>query len=219
MSVELVNDHVLLPDTADWSTPPKWSRRWHNEIADGVTGAEARAALRAQPRISLSYQLTPASVAAAQMLDDRLRAALKSGLACCPFFGRGGEITSNAGIGDEVVSVQDAFTWAAGDYFFVGDEINGEAIMVTAAVLTDGVWELTLDAAFTSAHLAGALGWPLLFGQPVVSELQALTTRLATVPITLTELVSARSAQLGTVTAPGGAGIGVMAIGSTFIIG
>lgn len=219
MSVELVNGHVLLPNPADWSTPPKWSRRWENEIADGVTGAESRAALRAVPRQALSYQITPVGVVAVQMLDDRLRAALKTGLACGPLHGRGGEIMASVVATDTEITVRDTFAWQAGDYFFAGDEEGHDALLVTEADLADGVWTLTLDEPFTRGRLAGALAWPLLFGKFAVAEMEALTQRLGPVEITLTERTSARSAQLGTVTPPGGAGIGVMAIGSTFIIG
>lgn len=219
MSVELVNGHVLLPNSADWSTPPKWSRRWENEIADGVTGAESRAALRATPRQSLNYRLTPASIVTTQMLDDRLRAALKTGLACAPMWGRGCEVAASVLAGVSSITVRDAFDWQAGDYLFLGDENNSDAMLVTAAVLALGIWTLTLDDPLTLPHLAGSLAWPLLFGKPAVGDLEAVTQRLAPVAITITELVAARAAQLGAVTPPVGTGIGVMAVGSTFIIG
>ncbi len=134
MSVELVNGHVLLPNQANWSERPKWSRRWQNEVTDSVTGKESRFALRSQPRVSLSYRVTPANIVATQMLDDRIRAAAKSGKACCPYFGRGAALDADANAGDNTVQLRNAWLWQAGDYFFAGDENGSDAKLVSAAI-------------------------------------------------------------------------------------
>src|SRR5436190_1502696 len=94
--VTLVNDHVLFPNPADWASPPDWSRQWHNEIGTAVSGAESRHALRVQPRITLGFTITPRDVVEQGEFDDRIRAALKAGLACAPYHGRGSWLTAPA---------------------------------------------------------------------------------------------------------------------------
>lgn len=217
MSVELVNGHVLLPNGADWSTRPRRTRRWQSGISTAVTGRESRQALRQEPRLSIEVQICgAATIVAQQMLDDRIRAAAKLGLACLPHHGRGGNLTADADAGANEVTVSDAWPWQAGDYFFAGDENGSDAIIVTAAVLAAGIWTLTLEDVLTFDHLAGAFAWPLLFGEFSASKMPALTPRFGPVRVTVSELTSARSAQLGELVPVAGDGIGHMIVGDTF---
>jgi hypothetical protein len=218
MSVETVNDHVLIPNGADWRFSPNWSRAWQPAIVNAVTGKESRASLRSQPRVTLEYQLTTESIAATQELDHRVRAAVKLGLGCCPYFGRGGRLAIAADAGEVSVQVNDAWPWQPGDYFFCGDENGSDAQLVEAAVLDAGVWTLTLDDVLAFDHAAGALAWPLLFGKFSLPKLPVLTTRAGEFVVSIGELTSGRSAQIGEVIPDAGAGIGHMIIGSTFII-
>lgn len=218
MSVELVNGHVLFPNAADWTQKPKWSRAWQNVVIGAVTGQESRQALRANPRVTLSFRLTPVGIGATQMLDDRLRAAAKSGLACAPYHGRGCLIAATVLAGVSGVTVNNAWPWQAGDYFFSGNENASDAKLVTEAELADAVWTLTLDDALDFDHVAGAFAWPLLFGEFSADDLAALTPRIGAAAIKITELVSGRTAQVGAVTPDAGDGIGSMIIGEDFEI-
>jgi hypothetical protein len=215
MPVELVNDHVLLPFLADWSEAPRWSRQWHTEVVDAVTGAESRQALRTNPRVSLRYLISPGGQVSTQLLDDILRAALKSGLACCPMWGRGGELLTAVDALATEVQLSDTWPWQAGDYLFLGDENGADVRLVTDADLAGGVWTLTLDSGLVFDH-AGGLGWPVLFGKFAAGDVTAASPTFGPVQVTVTEIVSGRTAQVGAVVPDAGAGIGAMAMGSTF---
>jgi hypothetical protein len=218
MSVELVNGHVLIPNAADWTQKPKWSRAWQNVVTGAVTGKESRNALRSNPRVTLSFFITPVGIVATQILDDRIRAAAKSGKACAPYHGRGCIIDETVLAGVSVVTVNNAWPWQAGDYFFSGNENASDAKLVTDADLVDDVWTLTLDDTLDFDHVAGAFAWPLLFGEFIADDLSALTPRIGATAVKITELVSGRTAQVGAVTPDAGDGIGSMVIGDTFVI-
>lgn len=214
MSVELVNGHVLFPNGADWSQKPKWSRAWQTAVAEAVVGRESRYALRSNPRVTLNWRVITSTVAATQMLDDRIRAAVKSGFACAPFHGRGAWCAAEAG--DNEVVANGAWRWQAGDYFFAGDENASDARLIIDAALDVGMWTLTLDEPLDFDHTGFA--WPLLFGKLTTPDMPALTPRVGPVRLTLSELVSGRSAQIGEVNPDVGAGIGHMIVGSTNVV-
>lgn len=218
MSVELVNGHVLFPNAADWTQKPKWSRAWQNVVTGAVTGRESRNALRSNPRVTLSFVITPVGIVATQILDDRIRAAAKSGMACAPYHGRGCILQDTVLAGVSEVTVSDAWPWLAGDYFFSGTENASDAKRVTAAGLVDGVWTLTLDDVLDFDHADGAFAWPLLFGEFIPADITALTPRIGSTVIKISELVSGRTAQIGAVTPDAGTGIGSMVIGDDFAI-
>lgn len=215
---DLINNHVLIPNGAEWSQRPSLKRAWQTGLASGNTGPESRFALRSVPRVTLAFNITPTSIIATQQLDDRLRAAIKSGLAVVPFHGRGAALAADADAGATEVQIYSNWNWQAGDYFFAGDESSYDAIPVAAAALAAGIWTLTLDDPLELDHVIGELAWPLLFGNLSLPEVTALTPRVGPVRIEITELVSGRSAQIGAVVPDVGTGIGHMAIGSTFVI-
>lgn len=213
--VTLINNHVLIPNGANWATKPNWSRAWQTALASAVVGKESRYALRSTPRITLRYLITTADIATTQQLHDRLRAALKSGFACVPYHGRGVSLVDDVAAGAAEVTVMDGWSWQVGDYFFCGYEDGFDAKLVTAAVLDAGVWTLTLDAVLDLDHAAGSNAWPLLFGKLMAPDLPALTPRVADVQVTLSELTSGRAAQIGAVVPPVGAGVGYSIVGTT----
>lgn len=215
--VELVNNHVLFPHPANWKERPEWSRQWQNEISGAVTGAETRTATRVQPRVSLSFTITPSSLVEQAEFDDRIRAALKTGFGCAPYHGRAEILADNVG-GDECRVIAGR-NWAAGDYiFFRSPNDTHEIMQVEAANLAAGIWTLGLSNSFASVHLAGALVWPVLFGEFSVPGMAARSAVTGPARITIRELISPATATLGAVTPPVGAGIGVWKIGTTFAV-
>lgn len=214
MSVATINNHTLFGQCADWRQPPEWSRLWQSEVSAAVNGQQSRHALRAVARHSLSFLITPGSLTEQAQLDDAVRQAKKTGLACAPFWGRGGRIVGTF-TGDELVCGS-GWDWQAGDFVYVENSSGFEISEVTAAVLDAGEWTLTLDDALTGDYLGFAR--PLLFGKFNCGEMEALKPTLGPIRITIAELVNSRSVQLGAVEAPGGAGIGVMQVGDTFAI-
>ena len=215
--VTLVNNHVLFPHPADWRTRPEWSRRWENEITDAVTGAETRRALRSQPRVSLAFTITPRTIDERARLSDRVLAATKSGLACAPYHGRAASLDAD-GSGTEI-TVRAGRTWAVGDYIFLrASDDSYEVRQLTAVNLAAGIWTLEFADALTAEYPAGAFVWPLIFGAFDAGEMSARSPVVGPIRVTIRELVSLASAQLGAVAPPGGTGIGSMAIGSTFVV-
>jgi catechol 2,3-dioxygenase-like lactoylglutathione lyase family enzyme len=88
MSVELLNDCVILPHLANWDKGVRVTRRWETEIVPGVTKAEDRSTGRGNPFLRQEWEVLPFTVADRARLNTRLAAALKSGRACAPYFGR-----------------------------------------------------------------------------------------------------------------------------------
>lgn len=196
--VELVNNHVLFPNPANWTRRPKWQRSWQNEVADAVTVSESRVALRSDPLAALTFLITPQSQQEQARFDDRVRAAKKLGLACAPLHGFS-QVLAEDVAGDEA-HVLDGREWNVGDYiFFRGGDDSYESFQVETASLVSGVWILGLSGFFTGIHLAGELVWPMIFGTFSASEMSATTPNLGQLPITIAETLSPRSAQIGAV--------------------
>lgn len=93
MSVELINDCVVLPESVNWKDRVAWSRRWDTQIVPGVTGGEERSSGRVAPLQTLEYSVTTFSIPERARLNARILAGLKSGRAVCPFWGRGQQIS------------------------------------------------------------------------------------------------------------------------------
>lgn len=214
MSVATVNNHVLFGQSADWRKPPEWTRLWQSEVASAVTGKQSRNSLRATARHSLSFQITPGSEIEQAILDDAIRAAKKLGLACAPFHGRGCRIDGTF-TGDELICGR-GWDWQAGDFVHVENGSGFEISEVSAAAYDGGagLWTLTLDDVLTGEYTSYVR--PLIFGKFDCGEMEAITPALGPVKLTIAELTNARTAQIGEVEAPSGAGIGIMSVGSTF---
>jgi hypothetical protein len=195
MPVILLNDHVLLPHRPNWATDVQWSRAWETKIAPAVTGAESRRAVRAHPRHSLKYSVSVMDLQEQAQLDDRLRAALKSGRVCTPFWGRGQPPT--AAFQTEAI-VPNLWPWAVGDYVFTMnvhrewevqpiDEIND---------LGGGQLELLFAPGFDVEHPVRQLVWPVLYGELAAPDLSALTSWHGELAIEVRELAAPASADV-----------------------
>lgn len=218
--MELINQHVLFAQPADWKQPPTWSRVWQNQVASAVTGAESRLGVRAQPRVGLEFTITPRNLAEQIELNECVLAAKKSGLACAPYHGRGCALTATAAADATAKTLRANFAWAAGDWaLFCDANGHAEAHEITA-VGTPGTGLTTLQPAeaLTRAYSAGLLVWPLLFGRFECDELPARSGVNGPARIKITERIAARTAQVGVDPVVSGSGIGYWKIGDTFIV-
>src|SRR4051812_26279185 len=110
-----IDNHVLFPHVANFTTRPSRKRSWLTGISETVTGHQSRFALRAQPRLSLTFTLTPRTLQEQAQLEDRILAAKKSGLACAPFWGRASVLQSDCTT--NAVVLQSAFwPWKVGNW-------------------------------------------------------------------------------------------------------
>lgn len=214
MSVATINNHVLFAQVADWRQTPEWSRVWQSDVSSAVSGKQSRNSLRAVARHSLTFLITPGDLVEQAQLDDAVRQAKKSGIAVAPFWGRGCRITGTF-TGSEIICGR-GWDWQVGDFAYVENGSGFEVSEVTAAVYADGEWTLTLDDELTGDYTSFVR--PLLFGKFECGEMEANTPTLGPVRITISELTNSRSVQLGEIEAPGGAGIGVMIVGSTLLV-
>lgn len=213
--ITLINNHVLFPHLADWASPPDSQRTWQTEVSEALPGSETRQALRAGARRTLSYSFTARTIQERARFDARWDAALKNGKACCPFFGRGAQLASNAAAVDDSLTVlPGAWNWQAGDYVaLINSETMFDVIQISSVVGA----VLDLSSFLTYAWPAGWTVYPLLFGKLTSDKATALTSWHETMRLTLTQLVAERTVQLGTLTAPG-SGIGAWKIGTTFTV-
>lgn len=208
--VELVNNHVLFPEAANWSLAPQWERNWQDDLSSGLTGAESRLAVRKEPRAALTFLITPAGIVAQARFDDRVRAAKKSGLACAPLHGRG-YVLQGSVVADTAV-LDRPWQAALGDYLFFATAAGQYEVRQVVAAEEDTV---TLDQAVARAYPANTFCWPLIFGKFTAETMRAASPALGELQITIAELVSPASAQLGEVTTPAGDGIGIMTVAGT----
>lgn len=216
--VTLVNNHVLFALDANRKVQPEWSRTGQSDVVAAVTAAESRRAVRVMPRVRLAFQISPVNLAEQIELDNCVMAAMKSGLACAPYHGRSSVLTASAAAVTSI-TVNNNFSWAVGDYIFL-QASNGdyEVRQLTSAVLASGTWTLGFTGALTGDYSAGSMVWPLLFGQFTAEDMAARSAQYGPIKISITELISARTGQVGALVAPGGSGIGSMIIGETFIV-
>jgi hypothetical protein len=186
MSVTLVHGHVLFPHYPDWTRGVRRQRRWQTEVDRALSGAEARVALRPKPREQLAFRVEARDPDDLARLLARVDAALKSGLACCPAWGRGLPLVAVAG--EAVELGREA--WAdvqAGSFLFLAAPDGGETFEVVEVAEVDAD-TVTLTGDALGAWGAGDWAWPLLFGRPAFSVFEHRTDWHARVSVTLTTL-------------------------------
>jgi hypothetical protein len=179
-----VSGHILLAHPPHWRQRPKWSRRWQTGLGGGVTGAEDRAALAQTPYRTLSYRVLPADLPARERFLADLMAALKSGRAAVPHWGRSSRLASAAAPGATTLTLTDTlWPWAEDDYLVFLED--GAVTLAQVAGVAGAV--LTLTDALPRGFESGAHLWPLLFGTPAAEELTSLTDRVGEIELKLTE--------------------------------
>ena len=212
--ITLVNNHVLIPHAADWASSPSMDSEWQTQFSEALPGSEIRQALRAQCRRTLSFMFTATTIQERARFDARWDAAAKSGLAAVPFFGRSCTLSDAASETDESITVAPGgWDWAVGDYIVL---MNGDQMVDCHAIASVAGDTLTLETALNHDWPADFIVRPVFFGKFSAEKSPVLTSWHESVSISVSQLVSERSAQLGSVTPPAGSGIGTMIIGSTF---
>ncbi len=211
--ITLINGFVLISNWPNWDKPPVIKRNWETEIDLELPGGEVRAALRAVSRRSLTFTVTSPHLTERTRLESRIDAAKLSGLACAPLHGRMSPLGANANEGtDSLTLAVTNWNWQIGDYaILLHSDLSFDIQQVTnVAGLT-----LTLAGNLTNNWFTGKKVWPLIFGTLTTpNKFDALNAHVNQVEITITELTSARAAQLGVLPA-GRAGIGAQVIGKT----
>jgi hypothetical protein len=215
--VQLINNHVLFPHPANWSTKPKWQRAWQNFVVPAVTEHESRTSVREQPRQSLTALITPWTIANQNRLDDRIRAAKKSGLASMPFWGRGSVLATDCD-SEAIEFTSAAWKWSVGDYVFFLFSNRTEAFDVRQIVAAASQTQFTLDQAPAEDVDAGAIVWPLLFGKFSCADMNAQTAQRGAMSITVQEMISPASATIGAFDLPATEGIGAMTVNDDFLV-
>lgn len=89
MGVETLNDCVIFPHQANWKTLPKWNRLWQTRLSTATKGGEDRSTGAVKPLRSIEFSVTAFSIPDRARLEARILAALKSGRAVGPLWGRG----------------------------------------------------------------------------------------------------------------------------------
>lgn len=194
MSSELINGHVLVADLPGWQRGVSLMRRWRTEIEETVTGAEDRGAMREVPRLRLRYDIGTRTQVQRAELEDKLRAALKSGKAAVPFWGRASDLATDAsGTSAELATTN--WPWQTGDFILFLDASDLERPVHAVRQITGKTgFTLTLNSALPQAFAAGSLVWPLLFGKPEADSAALTTSRQAEVKFTLSEQVGSTRA-------------------------
>jgi hypothetical protein len=211
MTIVVINGCVLFPHVNAWRSKPAHKRVWQTGVERGVLGNEARAAMRAVSRRQVSVELQVKDAERVR-LESRIDAAKKSGYGALPLFGRGSYLTAPAAAGANQVSVTtDAWNWQAGDYIIL--LVNDQTYDI-AAINDVAAGVLTLAANLNFSWLNGWPIRPVLFGGFTADKQTVITGSYAAWRITVAELTSSRSAQIG-VTPPQVPGVGQQVVGKT----
>jgi hypothetical protein len=211
--IETVNGHVLFPFLPNMQELVRWQRGWQTQVSLTLDGAERRRSMRQHARQSITFLITPTTLAERNDLDTRLDEAVKTGLGCSPLWGKGTLLTAEVD-GDTVELEHMSFDWRAGDWVFLYYALIGYDARQVQSVLGN-VLTLTEGA---HTYPEGLVVWPLVFGKFSMDRQDAITNEVGEVHITIGELVSRKQGTLGDAPAPG-EGIGSMIVNDTFEVG
>lgn len=193
--------HVILPHAPDWGTKPKHVRSWLDGLAAAVDTAEDRQSLRDQPVVSLGWEILPCDPVEARMLEDRVRAALKSGLAVSAYWGRAFKFASAAS-GSTIYLEATRWRFHAGQKLFFrvagrcSHEDEWEIATVEYAHPCRTPVLVKLTGALTGSYPAGGLCWPLIWGKFEAEELAALNLGRGTLQVRISQRVPFPTASL-----------------------
>lgn len=178
MNVQSVNGVVLLPHAPDWRERVGWKRRWDTVVGETVVGKEERVALRPRGRVVLQYLLNPRDDIEGNKLLDRAREVMKTGRACCPFWGRGISLPFGATAGATVIDIgaEPTWEWDNGDPVFFAHPLPEQYDTFEVATLDrfKGDGKIRLTGALTLSYPAGSYVHPLLFGRAKVGDMELL---------------------------------------------
>src|ERR1017187_1091738 len=186
MSVALVNGSVILPTRPNWRDTVTWKRSWQTTIAGALQGQEDRRALRRIPRVMLNWLITTLSTEESAVLETRINAALKSGLACTGYWGHAAEIASDV-TGTSAAIEPGSWPWAAGDYVLFIDPTTGTFDAIKVDSVSGST--LTLHTSVSQTYKACWLCWPIIFGKLQCDPLAPFTSDKVDVKLTLLHAV------------------------------
>lgn len=176
---------TLIPHPPNWIHPVDYQCRWENSIAEALTAAEERAAWRQRPLRQLRYTVSPVDLAERILLEERLLAALKSGLATVPYWGRSSTLASDATSASLLVTIEtSAWPWQTGDWIFFMDDQRRWDLVQLANV--SGA-TLTLASALSRTYPKGSAVWPTLSGRLSVGDQTVLTNHQGEIELGLVE--------------------------------
>ena len=119
--IETLNNAVVLPHLPNWTDPVKLRRSWSTSVASGINGSEDRSSERTAAWRKITYKVSTLlgdGPQESEALAERLKAALQSGRAVCPLFGRAQAV---APFSYDPVRLQalGLWPWTAGEYAFL----------------------------------------------------------------------------------------------------
>ena len=118
--LETINNNcVVIPHLPNWTNSVKHKRTWATAVASGVNGSEDRAAGRTAPLRKITYTVTTIlgeGPAESEILAERIKAALQTGRAVCPLYGRAQAVRPGLGGTLEALGL---WPWVAGEWCFL----------------------------------------------------------------------------------------------------
>lgn len=175
-NVVQVAGHVLIPHQADWMRPPQLRRTWGSHAIASLAGDEDRCSVRPEPWIHLTYDVLPYDHVERARFDYRVKAALKSGMAAVPWWGRGVGLAATAAAGATSVTLaRSDHALEAGTYALIQSTTAAEYDTWDLVVLNtvSGV-AVGLGSGLDYEHTVRSKVWPLLFGRPTIGGIQQL---------------------------------------------
>lgn len=194
MGVALVNNCVVMPHLPDWGQRVNCGRKWATATVEGLSFTQDRQANRKIPLRSLSFVLRPYHIQERARIVERVAAALQSGAAMVPFWGRGVQLTASAS--GTTATVDSSWPWAVGDWVFFADPAAYGAERWDVRQITGIAGSvLTFGSALSRTYAAGTQCWPVLMGTLASESWQCLTNHDADIGITITEPLGTRLAR------------------------
>lgn len=195
--IPTINSCVFFWQPADWGTLPAETQSYAGTSAAALTGRETRQVLRSRPYFGLKYTVISQNSTARAELEASIQAAIKTGRAGCPWWGRAVALAGAVTPASTTVAVTSARAWVGGDYLFLLLKAAGagtvqawDALKVASASQTGPTaWTLTLEGGQvpSATYPSGALAWPCLFGTPSVRDQTPEHEELAKTVINISE--------------------------------
>jgi hypothetical protein len=203
MSLATVNDHILFPTRINWRELPSGARSWETAIETTVSGKEERATFRSAARERFFYLIDAADLKENTLLQERILAAMKSGKAACPLWGRGSVLGST--LVDTGTFVPGEWEWQVGDYIFLQHptQLGEDNWEVRQIVLLEGDY-FELDQSSSLELPAGTIVWPIFFGRLQVGNLGAVTSHRGSVTLAFLESADVAGGFVGDCSAASG---------------
>jgi hypothetical protein len=191
VSVELINGYVILPHVPDWRREVAWSRQWGTKVERSVEGPEYRMGTRSTSRHKISWQVTPFDLEESTALIERLRAAIKTGLAATGFWGRGAQLSAALAPGDILINLRSSsIAWALWTHvLFAHTEADQWDTWEVAEILAaPSSSYFGLAAGLTYAWADGDWCWPLIMGRLLVDDPVWQSDQRGTIDLELQQL-------------------------------